>query len=145
MVSCGLDGCVRVWDVRQEDQPVASFEPLKGSQVSSFSTPAHVNALLQNDQQVGVKHIFTFNCAHQRLHMLTVLLTPSMVHCSLCTYVTLLLLQYQACCAQHSLLGLRLDLVVNTLCFVIYLHPANHWTSDLGQRLLVCGFWQFIQ
>ena len=34
MVSCGLDGCVRVWDVRQEDQPVASFEPLKGSQVS---------------------------------------------------------------------------------------------------------------
>ena len=34
MASCGLDGCVRVWDVRQQDQPVASFEPLKGSQVS---------------------------------------------------------------------------------------------------------------
>ena len=33
MVSCGTDGCVRVWDVRQEDQPVASFEPQKGSQV----------------------------------------------------------------------------------------------------------------
>ena len=33
MASCGLDGCVRVWDVRQQDQPVASFEPLKGSQV----------------------------------------------------------------------------------------------------------------
>lgn len=44
MVSCGSDGCVRVWDVRQEDQPVASFEPQKGSQVgralitSSFAT-----------------------------------------------------------------------------------------------------------
>lgn len=36
MVSCGLDGCVRVWDVRQEDQPVASFEPLKGGQVSPY-------------------------------------------------------------------------------------------------------------
>ena len=35
MVSCGTDGCVRVWDVRQEDQPVASFEPQKGSQVGT--------------------------------------------------------------------------------------------------------------
>lgn len=35
MVSCGTDGCVRVWDVRQEDQPVASFEPQKGSQVQA--------------------------------------------------------------------------------------------------------------
>lgn len=45
MASCGLDGCVRVWDVRQQDQPVASFEPLKGSQVSMFKHPAHVSLL----------------------------------------------------------------------------------------------------
>ncbi len=45
MASCGLDGCVRVWDVRQQDQPVASFEPLKGSQVSMFKHPARVSLL----------------------------------------------------------------------------------------------------
>ena len=64
MASCGLDGCVRVWDVRQQDQPVASFEPLKGSQVCQFLTytlclvmlewqrlliPATVDALLELD------------------------------------------------------------------------------------------------
>lgn len=27
LVTCGRDGCVRVWDVRQEDAPVAAFEP----------------------------------------------------------------------------------------------------------------------
>lgn len=42
MASCGSDGCVRVWDVRQEDQPVASFEPQKGSQVSAVPlSPCH--------------------------------------------------------------------------------------------------------
>ena len=27
IVTCGRDGCVRVWDVRQHDAPVAAFEP----------------------------------------------------------------------------------------------------------------------
>jgi WD repeat-containing protein 92 len=27
LVTCGRDGCVRVWDTRQEDAPVAAFEP----------------------------------------------------------------------------------------------------------------------
>lgn len=27
LVTCGRDGCVRVWDVRQEGAPVAAFEP----------------------------------------------------------------------------------------------------------------------
>ena len=45
MASCGLDGCVRVWDVRQQDQPVASFEPLKGSQVSMSKHHAHATLL----------------------------------------------------------------------------------------------------
>lgn len=27
VVTCGRDGCVRVWDVRQHDAPVAAFEP----------------------------------------------------------------------------------------------------------------------
>lgn len=27
LVTCGRDGCVRVWDVRQRDAPVAAFEP----------------------------------------------------------------------------------------------------------------------
>ncbi|KAK9818367.1 hypothetical protein WJX72_011381 [[Myrmecia] bisecta] len=29
LVTCGRDGCVRVWDVRQEEAPVAAFEPGK--------------------------------------------------------------------------------------------------------------------
>lgn len=27
LVTCGRDGCVRVWDVRQHEAPVAAFEP----------------------------------------------------------------------------------------------------------------------
>lgn len=27
IATCGRDGCVRVWDVRQPDAPVAAFEP----------------------------------------------------------------------------------------------------------------------
>jgi WD repeat-containing protein 92 len=30
LVTAGRDGCVRVWDVRQKDAPVASFEPAEG-------------------------------------------------------------------------------------------------------------------
>ena len=70
MASCGLDGCVRVWDVRQQDQPVASFEPLKGSQVcqlptyvcalsclngNACSSPATVDALLELN--AGIFHL----------------------------------------------------------------------------------------
>jgi WD repeat-containing protein 92 len=27
LATCGRDGCVRVWDIRQEGSPVAAFEP----------------------------------------------------------------------------------------------------------------------
>ena len=33
LVTCGRDGAVRVWDVRQEGAPVAAFEPKEGQQV----------------------------------------------------------------------------------------------------------------
>lgn len=33
IATCGRDGCVRVWDVRQDDAPVAAFEP---------ADPAHI-------------------------------------------------------------------------------------------------------
>lgn len=31
IATCGRDGCVRVWDVRQGDAPVAAFEPADDS------------------------------------------------------------------------------------------------------------------
>lgn len=33
LVTCGRDGCVRVWDVRQEDAPVAAFEPADSNNI----------------------------------------------------------------------------------------------------------------
>lgn len=33
LVTCGRDGCVRVWDVRQPDAPVAAFEPSDPSNI----------------------------------------------------------------------------------------------------------------
>uniref|UniRef100_A0A7S2QTR2 WD repeat-containing protein 92 n=1 Tax=Chlamydomonas chlamydogama TaxID=225041 RepID=A0A7S2QTR2_9CHLO len=33
IVTCGRDGCVRVWDVRQQDAPVAAFEPADSSNI----------------------------------------------------------------------------------------------------------------
>jgi WD40 repeat protein len=33
LVTCGRDGCVRVWDVRQHDAPVAAFEPADSNNV----------------------------------------------------------------------------------------------------------------
>ncbi|WIA34433.1 hypothetical protein OEZ86_012767 [Tetradesmus obliquus] len=33
LVTCGRDGCVRVWDVRQHDAPVAAFEPANSNNV----------------------------------------------------------------------------------------------------------------
>jgi len=33
VATCGRDGCVRVWDVRQQDAPVAALEPGEGQQV----------------------------------------------------------------------------------------------------------------
>lgn len=35
LATCGRDGCVRVWDVRQQDAPVAAFEPGEGQQARS--------------------------------------------------------------------------------------------------------------
>jgi hypothetical protein len=36
VATCGRDGCVRVWDVRQHDAPVAAFEPGKADQVLPY-------------------------------------------------------------------------------------------------------------
>eukprot|EP00879_Flechtneria_rotunda_P029635 GHRR01032065.1.p1 GENE.GHRR01032065.1~~GHRR01032065.1.p1 ORF type:complete len:344 (+),score=65.23 GHRR01032065.1:305-1336(+) len=33
LVTCGRDGCVRVWDVRQQDAPVAAFEPADSNSI----------------------------------------------------------------------------------------------------------------
>ena len=33
VATCGRDGAVRVWDVRQQDAPVAAFEPAPGEEV----------------------------------------------------------------------------------------------------------------
>jgi hypothetical protein len=33
LVTCGRDGCMRVWDVRQHDAPVAVFEPADSNNV----------------------------------------------------------------------------------------------------------------
>ncbi len=33
VVTCGRDGCVRVWDIRQQDAPVAAFEPADSSNI----------------------------------------------------------------------------------------------------------------
>jgi hypothetical protein len=33
LVTCGRDGCVRVWDVRQQEAPVAAFEPADAGNV----------------------------------------------------------------------------------------------------------------
>jgi hypothetical protein len=34
LATCGKDGCVRVWDVRQHDAPVAAFVPQKSDKVT---------------------------------------------------------------------------------------------------------------
>lgn len=36
IATCGRDGAVRVWDVRQRDAPVAAFEPAEGQQVRVY-------------------------------------------------------------------------------------------------------------
>ena len=30
LVTCGRDGCVKIWDLRQKERPVAVIEPEKG-------------------------------------------------------------------------------------------------------------------
>jgi hypothetical protein len=40
LATCGRDGCVRVWDVRQEDAPVAAFQPADSSNVRSVAAAA---------------------------------------------------------------------------------------------------------
>jgi len=44
LATCGRDGCVRVWDVRQRDAPVACFEPEKGSVARDCWTVAFGNS-----------------------------------------------------------------------------------------------------
>lgn len=49
LVTCGRDGCVRVWDVRQGDAPVAAFEPADSSNVRDCWCVAFGNSY--NDEE----------------------------------------------------------------------------------------------
>ena len=49
LVTCGRDGCVRVWDVRQQDAPVAAFEPADPSNVRDCWCVAFGNSY--NDEE----------------------------------------------------------------------------------------------
>ncbi|CAG9460938.1 unnamed protein product [Pedinophyceae sp. YPF-701] len=52
MVTCGRDGCVRVWDVRQRDAPVAAFEPAEGEQVRDCWSVAFGNSYNDDERCV---------------------------------------------------------------------------------------------
>eukprot|EP00878_Enallax_costatus_P023903 GHUV01025464.1.p1 GENE.GHUV01025464.1~~GHUV01025464.1.p1 ORF type:complete len:249 (+),score=60.16 GHUV01025464.1:856-1602(+) len=52
LVTCGRDGCVRVWDVRQEDAPVAAFEPAHGSNIRDCWCVAIGNSYNDEDRCV---------------------------------------------------------------------------------------------
>jgi WD40 repeat protein len=45
LVTCGRDGCVRVWDVRQRDAPVAAFEPADDNNVRQGSAVCRASAV----------------------------------------------------------------------------------------------------
>ncbi|MEW5301400.1 MAG: hypothetical protein WDW36_004261 [Sanguina aurantia] len=49
LVTCGRDGCVRVWDVRQPDAPVAAFEPSDPSNIRDCWSVAFGNSY--NDEE----------------------------------------------------------------------------------------------
>ncbi|KAL6763097.1 WD40-repeat-containing domain protein [Haematococcus lacustris] len=49
LVTCGRDGCVRVWDVRQQDAPVAAFEPADSSNIRDCWCVAFGNSY--NDEE----------------------------------------------------------------------------------------------
>eukprot|EP00955_Chlamydomonas_euryale_P036404 350426-Chlamydomonas_euryale.AAC.7 len=49
LVTCGRDGCVRVWDVRQHDAPVAAFEPADSSNIRDCWCVAFGNSY--NDEE----------------------------------------------------------------------------------------------
>ncbi|KAG1665441.1 hypothetical protein FOA52_005783 [Chlamydomonas sp. UWO 241] len=49
LVTCGRDGCVRVWDVRQGDAPVAAFEPADDKNVRDCWSVAFGNSF--NDEE----------------------------------------------------------------------------------------------
>lgn len=49
IVSCGRDGCVRVWDVRQQDAPVAAFEPADANNIRDCWCVAFGNSF--NDEE----------------------------------------------------------------------------------------------
>jgi WD repeat-containing protein 92 len=41
LATCGRDGCVRVWDVRQHEAPVAAFEPLDTENIRCAAAVVH--------------------------------------------------------------------------------------------------------
>lgn len=43
VATCGRDGAVRVWDVRQQDAPVAAFEPAPGEEVGCAPACTHMD------------------------------------------------------------------------------------------------------
>lgn len=49
IATCGRDGCVRVWDVRQQDAPVAAFEPADASNIRDCWCVAFGNSF--NDEE----------------------------------------------------------------------------------------------
>ena len=49
LVTCGRDGCVRVWDVRQEGAPVAAFEPSDTENIRDCWSVAFGNSF--NDEE----------------------------------------------------------------------------------------------
>ena len=52
LVTAGRDGCVRVWDVRQKDAPVASFEPADGVAARDCWSVAFGNAFNDDERCV---------------------------------------------------------------------------------------------
>ena len=52
LVTAGRDGCVRVWDVRQKDAPVAAFEPADGVAARDCWSVAFGNAFNDDERCV---------------------------------------------------------------------------------------------
>ncbi|PNW72329.1 hypothetical protein CHLRE_16g672600v5 [Chlamydomonas reinhardtii] len=50
LATCGRDGCVRVWDVRQQDAPVAAFEPADPNNVRDCWCVAFGNSFNDNER-----------------------------------------------------------------------------------------------
>lgn len=52
LVTCGRDGVIKIWDVRQKDSAVAVIEPEKGQTHHDCWTVAFGNAHNSNDRMV---------------------------------------------------------------------------------------------